>query len=129
MDSRRKTTLKQGGLFQVNECLVRLGKYLRSYPGKGALMVNLPTSRELNDALLAVLAKAPNGMTTAEMDLAVANLLGLSQEQRTHLRSGSRTELSYRLAWERTHAKKAGKISRVGTRTWKLENPSAGQSA
>jgi len=92
-------------------------------------MVNLPTSKELNDALLAVLAKAPNGMTTAEMDLAVANLLSLSEEQRTHLRTGSRTELSYRLAWERTHAKKAGKISRVGAKTWKLEIPTAGQSA
>ena len=92
-------------------------------------MVKLPTSKELNDALLAVLAKAPNGMTTSEMDLAVANLLGLTEEQRTYLRTGSRTELSYRLAWERTHAKKAGKILRVGTKTWKLESPTSGQSA
>jgi restriction endonuclease Mrr len=87
-------------------------------------MVQLPNSKALNDAILAVLARYPKGLKTNEIDSAVADLLGLTEEQRSQIRQGNRSELSYRLAWERTHAKRAGTIVRVGTRTWMLaENP------
>lgn len=83
-------------------------------------MLQLPGSKVLHDAMISVLSKHPQGMKTTEIDDAVAEFLGLSQEQKALIRQGNRTELSYRLAWERTHAKRAGEIVRIGARTWKL---------
>jgi restriction endonuclease Mrr len=82
--------------------------------------VPMPTTKELKDALLAVLRESPEGLTTSEIDAQVAKRLQLSAEQLSVIRSGNRTEVSYRLAWERTHAKKKGLIERSVTRTWKI---------
>ena len=85
-------------------------------------MTQLPTTRQLKEAMLAVLKQFPEGLRTEEIDSKVADQLALTPDQRAVLRSGNRTELSYRLAWERTQAKKAGLIERTSARTWKIIN-------
>lgn len=80
----------------------------------------LPSTTELRDALLKVLAGYSDGLTTPEIDRAVAIELNLSADQLAVIRSGSRTEFAYRLAWERTHAKAKGLIIRTSSRTWKI---------
>jgi len=82
--------------------------------------VPMPTTKELKDALLAVLRENPDGLTTPEIDAQVARKLQLSAEQLSVIRSGNRSEVSYRLAWERTHAKKKGLIEKSGARTWRI---------
>ena len=82
--------------------------------------VKLPSTAELRDALLKVLAGSPVGLTTPEIDKAVAAELNLSSDQLAIIRSGNRTEFAYRLAWERTHAKAKGLIIRTSARTWKI---------
>ena len=80
----------------------------------------LPSTTELRGALLKVLADFPNGLTTQEIDQAVAKHLNLTEAQLGIISSGNRTEFAYRLAWERTHAKEKGLIVRIATRTWKI---------
>lgn len=84
--------------------------------------MQFPTSKQLQDAMIEVLKGHPNGLRTNEIDQLVAEFLNLSNQQKALLRSGNRTELSYRLAWERTHAKKSGKLIRMSSRTWRLAN-------
>jgi restriction endonuclease Mrr len=80
----------------------------------------LPSTAELRDGLLKVLADSPTGLSSREIDAAVAKHLNLTSDQLALIRSGTRTEFAYRLAWERTHAKAKGLIIRTATRTWKL---------
>jgi restriction endonuclease Mrr len=82
--------------------------------------VQMPTTRELKEALLEVLRETPDGLTTSQIDSQVASKLQLSAEQLGVIHSGSRTEVSYRLAWERTHAKKKGLIEKTATKTWRI---------
>ena len=82
--------------------------------------VKLPSTALLRDGLLKILAESPNGLTTKEIDKAVTEHLKLTPEQLSVIRSGSRTEFSYRLAWERTHAKAKGLIVKTPNRTWKI---------
>jgi restriction endonuclease Mrr len=84
--------------------------------------VKMPTTKELKDALLEVLRESPECLTTSRIDAQVAKKLQLSAEQLGVIRTGSRTEVSYRLAWERTHAKKKGLIEKTAVRTWKIIN-------
>ena len=81
--------------------------------------IQLPSSSDLRDALLKVLANSPVGLTTKEIDKAVAAVLNLTSQQLDVIHSGNRSEFSYRLAWERTHAKTKGLIERTSARTWK----------
>ena len=85
-------------------------------------MLQFPTSKQLRDAMIDVLKGYPNGLRTDEIDRLVADFLNLTDTQRSQLRSGNRTEQSYRLAWERTHDKKSGILIRIGARTWKIAN-------
>ena len=82
----------------------------------------MPTAKELQDALLQVLRESPEGLTTPQIDARVAAKLHLSAEQLGVIRTGNRTEVSYRLAWERTHAKKKGLIEKTAVRTWRIIN-------
>ena len=84
--------------------------------------VKLPKSAELGYSLLEVLREAPNGLTTKQIDEAVAIRIGLTSEQSEVIHSGSRTEFAYRLAWERTRAKKRGQIEQAPGRLWRLVN-------
>ena len=80
----------------------------------------LPTSLQLADSLLKVLARYPEGLTVREIDAAVMQDLGISSELASQIRSGNRTEFQYRMAWCRTKAKKATLIERTGPGTWKV---------
>jgi len=82
--------------------------------------VKLPTTPELRDALLQVLEGFPDGISSKQIDSAVSERLNLTPEQLSVIRSGTRTEFAYRLAWERTHAKNKGLIEKVGSHNWKL---------
>lgn len=80
----------------------------------------LPPASELQATMLEVLRKTPDGLTTKDLDDAVAVKLGLSKEMLSVIRTGNRTEFAYRLAWERTHAKNKGFIQRTGHGTWRI---------
>ncbi len=81
----------------------------------------MPTSVELSTSLLKVLAQHPNGLTVHEIDQAVIQDLGISNELASQIRSGNRTEIKYRLAWCRTKAKKQGLLERNSPSTWKIK--------
>lgn len=79
----------------------------------------IPDSNTLRKALLDVLSENPAGLTTLEIDALVATKLILSDEDVKKIRAGNRTEFSYRMSWERTHAKAKGEIVRVSPRFWR----------
>ncbi len=82
----------------------------------------IPDSNTLRKALLDVLNENPAGLTTLEIDAFVASKLVLSDEDMKKIRVGNRTEFSYRMSWERTHAKAKGEIVRVSARFWRSTN-------
>jgi restriction endonuclease Mrr len=79
----------------------------------------IPDSKTLRKALLEVLIENPAGLSTLEIDERVATKLDLSDEDVKKIRTGNRTEFSYRMSWERTHAKARGEVVRVSARFWK----------
>lgn len=80
----------------------------------------LPVSAQLESALLKVLQEAGRPLKSSEIDEMVATELKLTPDQLAILHSGSRTEISYRLAWVRTKAKKKGLLERLPTNKWDL---------
>ena len=70
----------------------------------------IPNSVSLRKALLEVLEENPVGLKSREIDDLVAIRLKLTVEDLQQIRSGTRTEFAYRMAWERTHAKSKGNI-------------------
>jgi restriction endonuclease Mrr len=82
----------------------------------------LPNSSELNKALLEVLGEHPSGLLAKEIDKLVAIKLHLSADDLNRIRSGSRTEFAYRMAWERTHAKAKGLIEKGEKGIWSISN-------
>lgn len=78
----------------------------------------LPNSAALTRALLEVLRDYPNGISSKEIDRLVATKLGLTDLDLSVIRSGKRTEFAYRMAWERTHAKAKGYVSKSESRVW-----------
>lgn len=82
--------------------------------------LKLPTAKDLLGALLQVLASSSGPIGVAEIELKVSKTLGLSDDQLAIMRSGNRSEFSYRLAWERTHAKNRGLATRTGSSSWEI---------
>lgn len=80
----------------------------------------LPNSAALTRALLEVLREHPNGLNSKAIDRLAAQKLGLSEYDLNVIRSGTRTEFAYRMAWERTHAKAKGYISKNEFRLWQI---------
>jgi len=78
----------------------------------------LPNSAALTSALLEVLRDYPNGLHSKEIDRLASIKLGLTNNELSVIRSGTRTEFAYRMAWERTHAKTKGYVSKIGSRVW-----------
>ena len=83
---------------------------------------NLPGSSELESSTLRVLSASGGSLKSCEIDNLVIADLKLTSEQLSILHSGSRSEVSYRLAWVRTKAKQKGLIERLPTNQWKLAN-------
>lgn len=80
----------------------------------------IPNSVVLQQTLLEVLAAYPLGLSSKEIDRLTAIKLNLSKEDLALMRSGTRSEFAYRMAWERTHAKAKGLISKSENRSWKI---------
>ena len=80
----------------------------------------LPNSAALTRALLDVLKEHPNGLHSKDIDRLAADKLGISETDLGVIRSGTRTEFAYRMAWERTHAKAKGYISKNDSRMWAI---------
>ena len=78
----------------------------------------LPNSATLASALLDVLKQNPTGLKSKEIDRLAAEKLGLTDADLKIIRTGTRTEFAYRMAWERTHAKAKGYIVRNDLRVW-----------
>jgi restriction endonuclease Mrr len=80
----------------------------------------IPDSRTLRITMLEILRDYPGGLNNRDIDALVASKLNLTDEDLKKIRTGNRTEFSYRMSWERTHAKSKGEIIRVGASVWKL---------
>ena len=80
----------------------------------------LPNSAALTRALLDVLKEHPNGLHSKDIDRLASDKLGISETDLGVIRSGTRTEFAYRMAWERTHAKAKGYISKNDLRMWAI---------
>lgn len=78
----------------------------------------LPNSAALTGALIEVLKENQNGLNSKDIDRLAAQKLGLSEDDLKVIRSGTRTEFAYRMAWERTHAKAKGYIEKNEFRLW-----------
>ncbi len=82
--------------------------------------VSMPSTDELQTALISAL-KSHNGVASnSEIYKWVVNNLNLSKVQLEEKRSGNRSEIEYRLAWARTKAKKSNLIRRTNPSTWEL---------
>lgn len=79
-----------------------------------------PSSSELTKAILEVLVKFEGVATVEQLDKEVIDLLNLSSELKSKMRSGNRSEIQYRLAWVRTKAKQKGLITRESPRFWRI---------
>lgn len=82
--------------------------------------VKLPMAKDLLLALLEVLALDSGPMAVSDIEHRVSTSLGLTKPQMAIMRLGNRSEFSYRLAWERTHAKNKGLVTRVGHSSWEI---------
>ena len=82
----------------------------------------LPTSKHLQEALIAVLADNPMGLSSRDLDLLVAKKLKIEATDLEKIRTGSRTEYQYRMAWVRTTAKKQGQVVQRENRFWTLKS-------
>lgn len=80
----------------------------------------IPNSVSLRKALLEVLEANPVGLKSREIDDLVAIRLKLTVEDLQQIRSGTRTEFAYRMAWERTHAKAKGNILKLPNGYWRI---------
>ena len=83
-------------------------------------IVPMPSSDELEKAVLKSLEAHGGKATNAEILRWAIENLKLNQTQLEVIRSGNRTEVEYRLAWARTRASKQGVIHRSGPSTWSL---------
>ena len=84
----------------------------------GRWSILLPNSAALTSALLEVLREHPNGLKSKDIDRIASQKLNLTEDDLKVIRSGTRTEFAYRMAWERTHAKAKGFISKNENRVW-----------
>lgn len=88
----------------------------------------IPHSSLLQIALIEVLKENPEGLSSKKIDELTASKLNISVNDLTIIRSGSRTEFAYRMAWERSHAKTDGIILKLGRGQWKIADQGSGKS-
>lgn len=79
-----------------------------------------PSSARLTTTLLEVLVEMGDSGNVSEIDQAVQVKLNLSDDLINLMRSDTRSELRYRLAWVRTKAKSSGLVDRHSNRSWKI---------
>ena len=88
--------------------------------GVKAMRDDMPTSNELEKTFLLLMSKSNRLMNNGEMLVAVSNYLFLSPKLYEVRRNDGRSELKYRMAWARTHAKEKGLIINKGKSIWGL---------
>lgn len=84
------------------------------------LKETLPSRASLLPLMLEALAELGGEASVSSLDDAILAKLSLTPEQLAVPRSGSRTEMKYRLAWVRSSAKQKGWIIESGPRRWRL---------
>ena len=77
-----------------------------------------PNSMKLQEAVLECLRESSTPLSNEEIEKLVIRKLQLGKEITEIIKSGTRTELEYRLAWTRTKLKSRGLILRTGNKTW-----------
>lgn len=65
----------------------------------------VPNYDEMYDALLQALHNLGGSASISEMEIRVAEILGLTDSEFNEIHKGNRTKFSYRLAWTRTYLK------------------------
>ena len=82
--------------------------------------MNYPDSARLEASVLKAIQSNGGIASSNEIDVFVFKDLNLTQEQISQIRTGTRTEIKYRLAWVRTKAKNRGLIEKTENRHWRL---------
>lgn len=85
-----------------------------------AVKTTLPGREKLISEILVVLKSKGTPMTAAEMDRDVIARLHITKEQLSILRSGTRTEFAYSMAWARQTAKTRGLVSQPKKGFWEI---------
>jgi len=85
-------------------------------------MADLPPISVYMEPLLRVLVERGGRATNEELSVAVAALVGLTEEQLRvpHGKGDGRSEFEYRMAWARTKLKKAGDLQPDGRKVWRI---------
>lgn len=87
-------------------------------------MRELPTYAELYASIIRVLENCPEGATISRMEAEVAADLSLTSEQlAVPHQNDVRSKFQYRLAWARTHLKRAGVAANLRRGVWQLRKP------
>ena len=82
--------------------------------------MNYPDSASLEASVLRAIESNGGVASSNDIDVFVFKDLNLTQEQISHIRIGTRTEIKYRLAWVRTKAKQNGLVTKEADRNWKI---------
>lgn len=80
----------------------------------------IPKFEQLFNVTLQALRQLGGSGHISAIDNKVADLLALSDEEQKQIHEGSRTELSYRLAWARNYLKRYGLMEKIGRGLWSL---------
>ena len=80
----------------------------------------VPTREKLFNPLLKTLRQLGDSASNSEMEDKVAEILNLTEEEKNEIHRGSRTKLSYNLAWARTYLKLYGLLERSARGVWSL---------
>src|SRR4051794_30140632 len=93
--------------------------------GRKKSISNMPSYDELIIPTVDALIKLGGSGTIEEINNAVYELIGLSEEviQIPHGEEGTTNEVDYRLAWSRTYLKKFGLIENSSRGIWALLKP------
>jgi Protein of unknown function DUF262/Mrr N-terminal domain len=85
----------------------------------------LPSETELIDGLVRAMQRLGRPASTNEQENEVIRLLDINQRDAVEIHEGTRTKLSYRLAWGRTYLKSLGLLQPVERGTWELTEKGA----
>ena len=84
----------------------------------------LPTAKQMISSLVDVLSISSTELNVQQIEVAISELLDLSEEQLSIRHDNSRSEFQYRLAWTRSYAKKQGLVISPRKKYWTVPRPS-----
>ena len=85
-------------------------------------MLEIPGNDILENAMLRILSTHSSGLSTREINKAVAEILNLDSALLRAKRADGRLNYGYQMAWVRTKAKNKELVSRVGLSHWRIES-------